>query len=78
MQTWDAAQARTFLASASQSPYGPVWLLSLATGMRRGELLGLRWQDVDVQRHTVSVRQTIGIVGGELEIKPPKPFPGRA
>ncbi len=72
MQTWDAAQARAFLESASQSPYGPIWLLSLATGMRRGELLGLRWQDVDLQRHTLSVRQTIGIVGGKLEIKPPK------
>jgi integrase len=46
-QTWTEEQARQFLAVAPQSTYGPLWAVMLATGMRRGEVLGLRWQDVD-------------------------------
>ncbi len=47
--TWTADEARRFLDVAAQpghAPYGPVFLLSLSTGMRLGELLGLRWCDV--------------------------------
>jgi len=59
MQTWDAAQARHFLDVAGESGYGPIWVLALATGMRRGELLGLRWGDVDLERGLVHIRQTV-------------------
>ena len=45
---------------------------ALATGMRRGELLGLRWQDVDWERGTVSVRQTVTVLKGASHIGPPK------
>jgi len=71
MRTWTAEQAQRFLAAA-QSPYGPLWMLSLATGMRRGETLGLRWQDVDFAAGTVSVVQTVGMLGGSPTIRPPK------
>ena len=40
--------------------------------MRRGELLGLRWQDVDWERGTVSVRQTVTVLKGASHIGPPK------
>ncbi len=72
MQTWTADEARAYLEVAADSHFGPVWLVSLATGMRRGELLGLRWQDVDCERRILSVRKTIGVVKGKLEIKKPK------
>jgi hypothetical protein len=36
MQTWDTDQMQRFLAAAAQSPYGPIWALLLATGLRRG------------------------------------------
>jgi integrase len=63
-QTWDEEQARRFLAVADQSGRGPIWIVALATGMRRGELLGLRWQDVDFERGILSVRQTVGALRG--------------
>lgn len=72
METWNADEARRFLGVAPRSTYGPIWLLALVTGMRKGELLGLRWQDVDFERGVVSVRQTVGTLRGTLEIKRPK------
>jgi integrase len=71
-QTWDEEQARRFLAVADQSGRGPIWIVALATGMRRGELLGLRWQDVDFERDILSVRQTVGALRGKPDVKPPK------
>jgi len=77
MATWDGVQARRFLAVAGQSTYGPIWIVALATGLRRGELLGLRWQDVDVERRTLSVRQTVGLVGTTIVAGQPKTRSGR-
>lgn len=65
MVTWTAEQARTFLEVATREGiYGPIWLVSLATGMRRGELLGLRWADVDVEHEVLRVRQSVGLLKG--------------
>lgn len=77
MDTWSADEARRFLDAASASIYGPIWSLALATGLRKGELLGLRWQDVDTQRNVVAVRQTVGTLRGTLEIKRPKTVKSR-
>lgn len=61
MKTWTAVQAKAFLAVAqAESAYGPIWLVALATGMRKGELLGLRWQDVDLDEGAVNVRKRWG------------------
>jgi integrase len=46
VRAWDQGQVRTFLAAAEGDHYGPVWLLALMTGLRRGELLGLRWEEL--------------------------------
>jgi integrase len=57
--------------------YVPI-LLGLSTGMRRGELCGLRWSDVRLDRGTLSVRQTLVRIGpGRLEFKSPKTKSGR-
>lgn len=72
MQTWNAEEARRFVAVAHQSIYGPIWLLALATGMRKGEVLGVRWRDADLGRGVISIRQTIGTLRGKVDIKPPK------
>lgn len=42
--TWTGEEARAFLAEATEDTYWPLWLLALKTGLRRGELLGVRWQ----------------------------------
>lgn len=72
MTTWDAAQARRFLSVARQSSYGPIWIVALTTGMRRGELLGLRWKDADIEGGVLHVRQSIGLLHGQITISQPK------
>jgi integrase len=60
--TWTAEEARRFLdvhMAPEGAPYGPIWLVSLATGMRLGELLGLRWSDVDLAAHALHVRHAL-------------------
>ena len=65
-------EARQFLAAAQSARYHPLWYAALTTGMRRGELLGLRWEDVDFERQTIAVRRSVGQVPGGLEENPPK------
>jgi integrase len=48
MKTLSPEQARTLLQAAEGDRYEALFVLALSTGMRQGELLGLRWQDVDV------------------------------
>jgi integrase len=47
-------------------------LLAASTGLRRGEVLGLRWQDVDFKRGSLQVTQAVEEVGGKLALKLPK------
>lgn len=72
MKTWDASQLRRFLASVADDPLYPLWLLLAMTGMRRGEALGLRWMDFDLDREQLSVRQTLVPVGGRVVFSQPK------
>jgi integrase len=72
MHTWTAYEAQKFMRTAKDCVYGPIWIVALTTGMRRGELLGLRWQDIDFDRKVLHVRQTVGVLHGKTEIKPPK------
>jgi integrase len=75
--TWTAEEARRFLVAAKDDTYWPLWLLALKTGLRRGELLGVRWSDLDLDRGTLTVQQTIGVLAGAPCIKPPKTDAGR-
>ena len=52
-------------------------LVCAATGLRRGELMALRWQDVDIDAGTLTVRRTIARVGGKLVISEPKSLSSR-
>jgi integrase len=54
---WTAAEVRAFLARASGDRLHAVWRLALATGLRRGELLGLQWDDVS--DNAVQVRRQV-------------------
>jgi integrase len=49
-----------------------LYVLAITTGMRQGELLALRWQDVDVENATISVRRTLTRNGGRVAIGEPK------
>jgi integrase len=59
MQTWTAAELHDFLESAQSHELHGMWTFFAATGMRRSEVLGLRWSEVDLAAGTVTVRQTV-------------------
>jgi integrase len=47
--------------------------MALTTGMRQGELLGLKWEDVDLEARSIRVRQTLSTaMGGGVSFNPPK------
>lgn len=60
-QTWTGAEVRTFLTATKDTPLYPIWHLLLTTGCRRGEILGVRWDDLDLDAGTMSVVQTVGV-----------------
>jgi integrase len=73
MQTWDNEQVKTFLDVCKDTPYYPIYLTAINTGMRRGEILGLRWQDIDFHNNIIYVRQSLQEVKKEgLTFKEPK------
>jgi len=74
---WSVSDLRTFLESESASRYYPLWLLLLTTGMRRGEAMGLRWQDVDAEAQTLAIRQTRVQLSYEAVVSTPKTQKGR-
>lgn len=77
MQTLSAEQVLQFLASAREDRLFPLYLLAAASGMRRGELLALRWQDIDWTRGAVQVRRTLEWVNGGPVFVEPKTLRGR-
>jgi len=77
-KTWDAAQTATVLAAAAHDDLEAFWRLALLCGLRRGELLGLQWPDVDLARGTLAVRRTLSRgKGGSWELGAPKTAHGR-
>ncbi len=73
-----ADQARLLLRKLKGQPLYPIVVLGLATGMRRGELLALRWRDVDLDGGRLRVEQSLEQtkIGG-LRFKAPKTKHGR-
>jgi integrase len=56
----DEQQVNYMLEKARETPYYALLFLAVRTGMRRGELLALRWTDIDERQKIIKVRQTIG------------------
>ena len=72
MTTWTPEQLRTFFAGIEHHRLATAYLLAATTGMRRGEVLGLRWSDVDFAARHLHVRQTILSVNYEITVGRPK------
>lgn len=53
------ADAAKFLAAAAKDEHAVLWSLLLVTGMRPGEALALRWQDVDLKANVATIRRTL-------------------
>lgn len=73
MKTLDMEQVKSFLQVSSMNPfykrYYAAYLLELYTGLRRGELLGLRWKDVDLVNGKIMVVQQLVKVGSKHLIR---------
>jgi integrase len=61
---WTKEEAQQFLAATAGSRYEWVWALLLARGLRRGELCGLRWDAIDLERQTLRIVRTRVVVDG--------------
>jgi integrase len=72
MQTWNREQVSTFLRHVEGERLAAMWRLFLTTGMRRGEVAALRWQDVNIDGAALSVRQTGNMIGGAWTVGTPK------
>ncbi|GAA1416668.1 site-specific integrase [Catellatospora coxensis] len=66
------AEARKLLTEVAGDRLEAFFVLALTTGLRRGELLGLRWIDVETDEKVLFVRQTLQRVNGQLCIVSPK------
>lgn len=69
---WSAEEARQFLGVANTHMHGVVYALALLTGLRKGELLGLRWADVQWKENSLSVRQVLSGKNGQGGFQDPK------
>lgn len=74
---WSAEQAAHFLACTANDPLCALWRLALLLGLRRGELLGLRWSDINSAAATLTVHTTRVAVGAQVVEGPPKSARGR-
>jgi integrase len=78
MLTLNREEVRFFLDAARGNRLEALYILALATGMRRSELLGLRWGDLDLEAGVLLVRRGLTISpGGGVEIEDPKRFSSR-
>jgi len=65
-KVWPTEQLRTFFEATAHERLAPVWQLASTTGLRRAELVGLRWADVDLDRGMLRVAHTVTEVRGQL------------
>ena len=65
-------QLASFLREAKDSGVFELYYVELATGLRRGELLGLKWEDLDLERGDLRVKRQIARINGEVVEAPLK------
>ena len=72
MKTLPVEQLTSFLREAKESGVFELYYVELATGLRRGELLGLKWEDLDLERGDLRVKRQIARINGEVAEAPLK------
>lgn len=78
LRVWTAEEARRFLVAIDDHPWRAIWHLGLGTGLRRGEILGLRWCDVDLEARVIRVSRALTYVEGDFRLLSPKTCRQRA
>ena len=74
---WTPEEAGRFLASVADDRLRACWWLLLTRGMRRGELLGLRWEGIDLDGGSLRIVRTRVVVQGQVTESVPKTAAGR-
>jgi integrase len=69
IQPLSADQVRTFLKAIKDDWFYPVYFTELGTGLRRGELLGLKWKDVDLKAATIQIWRSLVVIDGKPELQ---------
>jgi len=77
MKTWTKEQLKAFLEAVADERLAALWYTIAFTGMRRGEALGLRWSDVDLENSRLSVRRALIPINREVVVSEPKTAKGR-
>jgi len=77
MQTWTALELGRFLQGVQSDRLYATWHVLATTGMRRGEALGIRWSDVDLDAGRLSIQQTVICLGYKVTFSEPKTKRGR-
>jgi integrase len=79
LPVWDAETLSEFLAQAQADDdrLAPLWEFMASTGVRRGEALGLRWSDVDLDAGVAAIVRTLVTVGHTPTVSEPKTAAGR-
>lgn len=72
MQILDSEELQRFLIQAKQEGFYSLFMLDVATGMRRGELLGLQWDDLDETTGELHIQRQVAKAKGKLVISKPK------
>lgn len=75
-EPWSAAELGRFLDAAAADRLGAMYELMALVGLRRGETVGLRWSDVDLDRGVLTIRQQHVDVGGTVVVGKPKTTAG--
>lgn len=77
MHVWTSTQLQCFLASLDGERLAPAFLLAAHTGMRRGEVVGLRWADVDLDAKLIHLRQNAVVSNYDARLTDVKTTHGR-
>ena len=77
LRTWSAEQLAAFLNSQRTDGQYALWQVLAMTGLRRGEALGLRWRDVDLEAGRLCVRRSLVPEGSQVAFHEPKTARGR-
>ncbi len=72
LRSWDSEQVRAFVAALDGQRLAAAFVLAVNTGMRRGEVLGLAWAEVDLDAPRITVRQSLVTVNGHAQLTTPK------
>lgn len=70
--TLSADQAKTFIESVEDGRWRTIYVVAILTGLRKSEILGLRWEDVDFKRSQLSINNIIYEVSGHIYSGSPK------